>query len=109
MVSPAGFVTLMVTLPGNNAGHAYYRDGMLSSTSSGGHRLYIIDTMGNATVLAGTDARRHDDGALNTATFNLPNDCFLSNSGDRLSVNEAETTTGAAIYCGRIREIVFAS
>jgi sugar lactone lactonase YvrE len=107
-ITPAGVVSPFATLPSGNNGHAFYRDGGFWVVDRGGHRAYTIDSLGSVTLIAGTGLRGHADGALLSATFSMPNDVFLSPTGDRLYLNEVELTTGTLNYPSRLRVIVFA-
>lgn len=94
-VTPSGAVSLFAQLPGNNMGHmVYIGSGNFYALTRGGHQLYKIDSQGNATLLAGTGVRGHNDGLGGQAMFSLPNGLGISPDGETLYINESKSPTG---------------
>ncbi len=90
-VSPAGAVSRLVTLPGNNNGHILFGNGVLYVVARSAHQLYEVTLDGEVTLLAGSGHRGQRDGAAVDAQLSLTNDVALSPDGRTLYFNDVAT------------------
>lgn len=97
-VTPDGTVSRFVTIEGGNNGHILFGNGVLYVVARSANRLYQVTLDGEATVLAGSGARRLRDGAARDAGLSLTNDIALSPDGTILYFNDvASTGTGFSV------------
>jgi len=97
-VTPDGTVSRFVTIEGGNNGHILFGSGVLYVVARSANRLYQVTLDGEATVLAGSGARRLCDGAASDAGLSLTNDIALSPDGTILYFNDvASTGTGFSV------------
>jgi sugar lactone lactonase YvrE len=91
-VTPDGEVSRFVTIEGGNNGHILFGNGVLYVVARAANRLYQVTLDGQASVLAGSGARRLRDGAARDAGLSLTNDIALSPDGTILYFNDVATT-----------------
>lgn len=88
-ITPDGEATVFATIPGGAGNtHLTAAGGFLYVTKLVGNRVMRVSlTTGEATLLAGTSARGHDDGPALEATFHAPNGIAAAPVGNRLYLN----------------------
>ncbi len=106
-ITPAGEVSVLATLPGNNNGHIVHVDGSLFVVARTAHQVYQVSLTGQVKLLAGSGEKGGKDGPLLEATFCYPNDIALGLDGRTLYVNEIadESTAGMTLAPTRVRVI----
>ena len=107
-ITPDGEASRLATLPGNNNGHIFYRDGLLYTVARSAHQVYSITLDGEVTLIAGSGERGNSDGEALNATFSLPNDLIFSHDGSELYINEGDALTTGRNHPAFVRAIVFA-
>ena len=104
-ITPAGEVSVLATLPGNNNGHIVYAGGSLFVVARAAHQIYEVSLAGEVRLLAGSGEKGGQDGPLLEASFCFPNDIAIGRDGKTLYVNEVadETSTGKTLAPTRVR------
>ena len=108
-ITPAGLVTSLAIVPGNNNGHLTYHDGDLYVVARARHQIYKVTLDGQVSLFAGTGQRGRHDGPASTATFSFPNDIVVGPDGS-FYVNDVVPHTGpqsilAPMIVRRIRPV----
>ena len=89
MVTPAGAVSLLATLPGANNGHLDYLDGFLYVAALGANQLFKISLISDITLFAGTGQQAVVNGPALQAAFNLHNGCTFSPNANAFYTNRS--------------------
>ena len=104
-ITPAGEVSVLATLPGNNNGHIVYAAGSLFVVARTAHQIYEVSLSGEARLFAGSGEKGGKDGPLLEASFCFPNDIAIGRDGRTLYVNEVadERSDGKILAPTRVR------
>ncbi|MCB0264900.1 MAG: T9SS type A sorting domain-containing protein, partial [Calditrichaeota bacterium] len=96
-ITPAGAVSELATIPGNNNGHLTFANGRLYVVARCANQIYEVTLAGEVSLLAGSGIRGNADGPALEATFSLPNGITASSTGDTLYVNDDKFLGGDCI------------
>lgn len=108
-ITPDGqFVSVFVTIPGNNNGHITFANGELWVAARGANQIWRVSLDGQATHVAGNGIRRVADGPALQASFGSPNDLAFDSTGTILYVNDVLNAPSQDILTPMVvRKIVF--
>ncbi len=92
-ITQNGTVDLFATIPENPIGFLTYGNGNLYVTSTGTHKIYGVNSVGQMNVLAGTGTQGNADGNALSAQFTNPDGIVFSSFENALYISENNTNS----------------
>ena len=87
-ITPAGEVSVLATMPGNNNGHLLINGDFIYVVSRGLHQIQRVTFAGEVSLFAGSGTRGIINGPALQAGFSFPNDLAFSPDGKKMYIND---------------------
>ncbi len=104
-ITPDGTASGLATLPGSNNGHLTYFEGRLYVVAIQANQVYEVTLGGATSIVVGSGARGHREGAAQQAELSLPNDLGFSPDGKFLYINDGKPTAGGLFKPSYIKKV----